>query len=1785
MLIASSFFAFANLVSMGLCDVEESISGLAIGQAIYEAALIIAVLRWVFCCVSKIIKNRRHSLETPTDHHSSSCSWVCSQMIRDSTLTLRTFGEIVEKVGETEDTCAVCLNQIKMEDEVRELMNCDHVFHRECIDRWLDHDHDHENYNPTCPLCRAPLLTSFFSSDSETCSNCLGRIGNKRVIEMAGNAAGGFVTRAFDSMLKECSTKKHPDLYKAIHTYKDITKQVNEAPHSQRTQESDVGEEAEDVKSGNNISRVLDNAGQSLEGDDLELVLNPLRLAFGTKNLKILDPALDCLHKLIAYDHLEGDPGLDGGINAPLFTDILNLVCACIDNSSPDSTTVQVLKVFLTAVASTKFRVHGEALVGVMRACYNIALKSKSPMNQAKSKAMLSQIISIIFKRMEADPVETTSSGFGGHTETTSEAENLNTKSGDDALKDASATSLEELQNLAAKPDIKGLEAILEKAVHSEEGKKIRRGIDLESMSIVQRDALLVFRTICQMGMKEDNDEVTTKTRILSLEFLQGLLEGVSHSFTNNFHFIDSVKAFLSTQLEYSRLCYCASGKVSKMVEKVCKDPQMLVDIFVNYDCDLEAPNLFQRMVSALSKLAQGTQNAEPNSVAESQIGSIKGSSLQSLVNVLKSLIDWEKSHRLQKFSKSSHDKGALDEVSVEKSPREDLTSDFEKTEVHKSSLDSMQFSGVKFDTAIREFLTGFQLPGEAQETDRIIEKFAERYCADNPGLFKNADTAYVLAYAVIMLNTDAHSPMVWPKMSKSDFKHMNAMMNDAEECAPTEMLEEIYDSIVKQEIKMKDEEGGLVSILNLALPRRNSLEHFKSESEAIIERTKAIFRNQGVKRGVFYSAGQIELVRPMVEAVGWPLLATFSVTMEEGDNKPRVVLCMEGFQAGIHITYVLGMDTMRYAFLTSLVRFTFLHAPKEMRSKNVEALRTLLFFCDSDMDSLQYTWNAVLECVSRLEFITTTPSISVTVMLGSNQISREAVVQSLRDLAAKPSDQVFLNSVKLPSDSVLEFFTALCVVSAEELKQTPTRVFSLHKLVEISYYNMPRIRLVWARIWSVLAAHFISAGNHHDEKISIYAIDSLRQLGMKYLEHAELANFTFQNDILKPFVVLIRNSQSESIRRLIVDCIVQMIKSKVVRIKSGWRSVFMVFAAAADDELESIVESAFENVEQVILEHFVQVVRESFLDCVNCLIRFAKSKSLLRISLKAIALLRICEDRLAEGLSPGGDIKPIDANVDGATYDATEYFWFPMLAGLSDLTSDPRAEVRSCAVEVLFDLLNERGSKFSSSFWDRIFHRVLFPIFDHVRHDGKEGFSDTSIHSLQLLCNLFNTFYKEVCFVLPQLLGLLLDCAKKTDQTVVSISLGALVHLIEAGGHQFSDTDWEISLKSISEASYTTQPLELLNALSFENLRNHGSIVRNSDTNAGDNNVDVQSINSEVVVGDLSPDSSGKGKFSTLARTKTINFAGREGSLSPSNGNRSEDPTSPLGTSTKGADAGGLQRSQTLGQRIMGNMMDNLFIRNLTKTKSQPLDTSQPSSPVMAADPTEPDIKNESPLLVTIRGKCVTQLLLLGAIDGIQKKYWNKLKLQQRIAIMDTLLSLLEFAASYNSSMNLRTRMNQIPGERPPVNLLRQESTAISIYLDILQKSTLGVDTEEEENADTILDNGLSISQHSKEESKLVKIAEEKMVTLFEQVLNEASDLQAGAGEMANMDIHRVLELRAPVIVKVLKSMCNMNKNIFRRHLRELYPLLAKLVCCEQIDVRGALADVFQAQMTALIL
>ena len=51
-----------------------------------------------------------------------------------------------------DDLCIVCINQIEASQEVRVLLNCSHVFHKDCLDAWVDQGQG------TCPLCRSNLL-------------------------------------------------------------------------------------------------------------------------------------------------------------------------------------------------------------------------------------------------------------------------------------------------------------------------------------------------------------------------------------------------------------------------------------------------------------------------------------------------------------------------------------------------------------------------------------------------------------------------------------------------------------------------------------------------------------------------------------------------------------------------------------------------------------------------------------------------------------------------------------------------------------------------------------------------------------------------------------------------------------------------------------------------------------------------------------------------------------------------------------------------------------------------------------------------------------------------------------------------------------------------------------------------------------------------------------------------------------------------------------------------------------------------------------------------------------------------------------------------------------------------------------------------------------------------------------------------------------------------------------------------------------------------------------------
>jgi brefeldin A-inhibited guanine nucleotide-exchange protein len=551
---------------------------------------------------------------------------------------------------------------------------------------------------------------------------------------------------------------------------------------------------------------------------------------------------------------------------------------------------------------------------------------------------------------------------------------------------------------------------------------------------------------------------------------------------------------------------------------------------------------------------------------------------------------------------------------------------DPENVAIMHSFVDTMDFAKRRFVDALRQFLQSFRLPGEAQKIDRFMLKFAERYLAGNPNSFANADTAYVLAYSVIMLNTDQHSSKLkgQARMTKEDFIKNNRGINDNADL-PDEYLNSIFDEIAKNEIVLNSErENAANQGIPTATPagfasragqvfatvgRDIQGEKYAQASEEMANKTEQLYRSlikaqrrTAVKDELsrFIPATSVRHVGSMFNVTWTSFLSGLSAPLQETQDIEKIRLCMEGIKLAIRISCSFDLETPRVAFVTALAKFTNLGNLREMSSKNLEALKILLEVAVTEGNHLRDSWREILTCVSQLDRFQllsdgvdegTLPDVSRTriVPSNSNDISRRSTQSTRRrqrstasTLSFRPEialesrsaemvhgvDRIFSNTANLSQEAIVDFVQALSEVSLQEIQSSgqseSPRTYSLQKVVEISYYNMTRVRIEWSRIWEILGQHFNEVGCQSNTNVVFFALDSLRQLSMRFMEIEELPGFKFQKDFLKPFEHIMANSNTVTVKDMVLRCLIQMIQARGHNIRSGWKTMFGVFTVAA---------------------------------------------------------------------------------------------------------------------------------------------------------------------------------------------------------------------------------------------------------------------------------------------------------------------------------------------------------------------------------------------------------------------------------------------------------------------------------------------------------------------------------------------------------------------------------------------------------------------------------------------
>merc|ERR1712232_306782 len=129
-----------------------------------------------------------------------------------------------------------------------------------------------------------------------------------------------------------------------------------------------------------------------------------------------------------------------------------------------------------------------------------------------------------------------------------------------------------------------------------------------------------------------------------------------------------------------------------------------------------------------------------------------------------------------------------------------------------------LHLTGLSIDEALRHMSMRLCLPRESQQVDRMLEALSAAYHDSNPRVFADKDAAHLTAYAVALLNSDAHSAAVKKKMTKEEFVRNVPGVDSAQ-------LDAIYSRVTKEELVLDTlvalgtrppgKDAKLISVLN----------------------------------------------------------------------------------------------------------------------------------------------------------------------------------------------------------------------------------------------------------------------------------------------------------------------------------------------------------------------------------------------------------------------------------------------------------------------------------------------------------------------------------------------------------------------------------------------------------------------------------------------------------------------------------------------------------------------------------------------------------------------------------------------------------------------------------------------------------------------------------------------------------------------------------------------------------------------------------------------------------
>lgn len=454
---------------------------------------------------------------------------------------------------------------------------------------------------------------------------------------------------------------------------------------------------------------------------------------------------------------------------------------------------------------------------------------------------------------------------------------------------------------------------------------------------------------------------------------------------------------------------------ILQILTSLVEEKTLPFELFLNYDCREDSSNICEKIIDLLVKISQGkyTKNVYSSLISPAEEEELRKDASQAIIHLIRgSSIFMDQSEFVADDTKGIKDviqkKKAIDEAFVRfnagKSSgvrllkelgvikdgpeamarflREDKRvgpfmigeifgdpEDF-NTVVRETYLDSLAFAGLSVLEALKYYLSLFELPGESQKVERILESFAKKYTTDNPDDYTQ-DATHLMSFLLMMLHTNIHNPQVIDKMSLQSFLNIGKNIDNGGKPLGVDVLTRSYHEIVQTPLAVHSLEKRKKEISDtLARSFKEKQELFKLESIKLIE-------NYSLKAKEFDIAEDYQFVESsaclqlFISTMWTSLMAFFSTSIANCEDIESLTALVDATMSMIKLLDVFSMQTERDSFINLLVQFSGLEKTfnSMLNEKNLLLMRSVIAIATKMGNHLHSGWKFVLNCIVSINY------------------------------------------------------------------------------------------------------------------------------------------------------------------------------------------------------------------------------------------------------------------------------------------------------------------------------------------------------------------------------------------------------------------------------------------------------------------------------------------------------------------------------------------------------------------------------------------------------------------------------------------------------------------------------------------------------------------------------------------------------------------------------------------------------------------------------------------------